>query len=124
MTDHRSSLPHITSGKLRAFAVTSPQRLAVLPDVPTLAELGYKDMTRTAWIGMWTTPDVPADAQSRMHSAMLQVLAMPDIRQRLAELGTVISTGTPATPEQLERRLTSEFAAIGETLRSINYKPE
>jgi tripartite-type tricarboxylate transporter receptor subunit TctC len=119
-----SSLPHITSGKLRAFAVTSPQRLAVLPDVPTLAELGYKDMTRTAWIGMWTTPDVPADAQSRMRSAMLQVLAMPDIRQRLAELGTVISTGTPATPEQLERRLTSEFAAIGETLRSINYKPE
>ncbi|MEY2872709.1 MAG: extra-cytoplasmic solute receptor protein, partial [Pseudomonadota bacterium] len=50
-----SSLPLIRAGKLRAFAVTSPQRMAALPDVPTLAELGYKDMTRSAWLGVWTT---------------------------------------------------------------------
>ncbi len=119
-----SSLPHINAGKLRAFAVTSPQRLAVLPEVPTLAELGYKDMTRTVWLGMWTTPDVPGEMQSRFRSAVLQVLAQPDIRQRLAELGTVVNGSNPATSEQLERKLAAEYAAIGETLRSINYKPE
>lgn len=119
-----SSLPHIHTGKLRAFAVTSSQRLAVLPDVPTMAELGYKDMTRTAWLGVWTTPDTPTDAQARLRAAMLQVLARPDVRQRLGELAIFVNTVNPATSEQLERKLASEFAAIGETLQSINYKPE
>lgn len=119
-----TSLPHINAGKLRAFAVTSLQRLAVLPNVPTMAELGYKDMTRTAWLGVWTTPDSPADAQVRMRAAMLQVLAQPDIRQRLSDLAISVNTVNSATSAQLERKLASEFSAIGETLQSINYKPE
>lgn len=119
-----SSLPLIQGGKLRAFAVTSPQRLEVLPDVPTLAELGYKDMTRTAWLGVWTTPDAPAPAQQRMRTAVLQALEQPSVRQRFADLGFAVNTSNPATSEQLVRRLATDYAAIGETLKSINYKPE
>lgn len=119
-----TSLPLIKAGKLRAFAVTSAQRMDVLPDVPTLAELGYTDMTRSAWLGMWTTSEVPAAAQQRMRSAVLQVLEQPDVRQRFAELAVTVATKNPATTAQLEKRLAAEFAAIGETLRSINYKPE
>lgn len=119
-----SSLPLIRSGKLRAFAVTSPQRMAVLPDVPTLAELGYKDMTRSAWVGVWTTPDVPAEAQQRMRAALLQAMEQPAVQQRLGDFGFTINTKAPATPEQLARQLAADYASIGETLKSINYKPE
>lgn len=119
-----SSLPLIQAGKLRAYAVTSPQRLEALPDVPTMAELGYKDMTRTAWLGVWTTPDAPSSAQQRMRGALLQALAQPAVRQRLADLGFTINTANPATPEQLARQLANEYASIGETLKSIGYKPE
>lgn len=119
-----SSLPLVRSGKLRAFAVTSPQRMAALPDVPTLAELGYKDMTRTAWLGVWTTPDVPAAAQQRMRAAVLQAMDQPAVQQRLGDFGFTINSKAPATPEQLSRQLAAEYAAIGETLKSIDYKPE
>jgi len=119
-----SSLPLIRSGKLRPFAVSSAQRMAVLPDVPTLAELGYKDMTRTAWLGVWTTPDLPFAEQQRMRTAVLQTMEQPGVRQRLGELGFVVNAGEPATPEQLARQLAIDHTSIGETLRSINYKPE
>jgi tripartite-type tricarboxylate transporter receptor subunit TctC len=119
-----SSLPFIKSGKLRAFAVSSPQRLAVLPDVPTLAELGYKGMTWTVWLGVWTTPDMPAAAQERMRSAMLFVLGLPEVRQRLRDLAIEVDTKSPADADQLAKKLASDHAAVGEALRSINYKPE
>jgi tripartite-type tricarboxylate transporter receptor subunit TctC len=93
-------------------------------DVPTLAELGYRDMTRLSWLGVWTTPDAPAAAQQRMRAAMLQALEQAPVRQRFAELGFVIHAGAPLAPEQLAQRLAAEYAAIGATLRSINYRPE
>lgn len=119
-----TSLPLIRSGKLRAFAVTSAERIAQLPDVPTLAELGYRGMTRTAWLAVWTTPDVPSEAQQHMRAATLAALAQPGVRQRLAEVAINVETRNPATPEELARRLQADHAAIGETLRSIGYQPE
>lgn len=119
-----SALPLVRAGKLRALAVTSAQRMEVLPDVPTMAELGYRDMTRLSWLGLWSTPDVPAAAQQRMRSAMLQALEQSPIKQRFADLGFGIPTGAPASSEQLTQRLAQEFAAIGATLKSINYRPE
>ena len=64
-----TSVPNIKAGKLRAFAVSSPERSHALPDVPTLAELGYPDMTRTAWLGLWGHPDAPAAMQQRLRYA-------------------------------------------------------
>lgn len=119
-----TSLPLIKAGKLRAYAVTSARRMDMLPEVPTLAELGYPDMTRSAWLGLWTTPEVPDELNRRMRSATLQVLEQPEVRRRLAELAFTVETRHPASPAQLAERLASEFAAIGETLRSINYTPE
>lgn len=120
-----SSLPLIRAGKLRALAVTSTQRMDVLPDVPTLAELGYRDMTRLAWLGVWTTPDLPAAVQQRMRNTMLQALEQAPVRQRFADLGFVINAGgSSVSPEQLGQRLTAEYAAVDATLRSINDRPE
>lgn len=57
-------LPHVKSGRLKALAVTSPQRMSLFPDAPTFAELGYKDLTEIVSIMLFTTPDVPAPIQA------------------------------------------------------------
>jgi len=119
-----TSLPLIEAGKLRAYAVTSAQRLAQLPNVPTMAELGHADMTRSAWAGLWTTPDVPAAAQQRMRAAVLQAIETPAVHQRLSQLAIELKSPTPATPEELARRLEADHAAMGATLRAIGHKPE
>jgi tripartite-type tricarboxylate transporter receptor subunit TctC len=119
-----SALPFIKSGKLHPFAVTSSQRMSLLPDVPTLAELGYKDLTRTSWVALWTTPDVPEPAQRRMREAALKALEQPALRIRFREIGVEIQTGLPMSPEQMSRQLAADHAAMGETLKAINYKPE
>ncbi len=119
-----TALPFIKAGKLRAFAVSSAQRMDLLPGVPTLAELGYSEMTRSAWLGMWTTPDTPGKAHKRMRSALLHVLEQPDVQKRLADLAFIVDTRNVPNSMQLAERLSTEFAAIGETLRSIHYSPE
>lgn len=119
-----TSIPHIKAGKLRAFAVTSPERSAALPDVPTMAELGYKDLTRTAWIALWTTPDAPVAAQRRVRDEMLKAMANAAVRDRLTVLGLTVNTARPPTPEEMSRAVAADFKSVGETLKSVNYKPE
>lgn len=119
-----TSVPHIRAGKLRAFAVSAPQRSFALPDVPTLAELGYKDMTRTAWLGLWVHPDAPAAAQQRIRDETLQALAVPALRDKLMGIGLNVPTTNPPTPEQMWQSLAADYRSIGETLRAVNYKPE
>lgn len=119
-----SSLPLIRAGKLRAFATSATRRSQVLPEVPTLAELGLAQLTRSAWIGIWTTPDAPPATRQRLRGAVLHTLNQVPVRQRILELGTDLPTGASATPEELGRRLAADHAAVGEVLRAVNYRPE
>ena len=119
-----TSVPHIKAGKLQAFAVTSPQRSHALPDVPTFAELGYKDMTRTAWLGLWTLPGHPEAAQQRIREETLKALAMPAVRNRLMAVGLNVNHQNPPTPEQMSKSLVEDHESVGAMLRSVNYKPE
>jgi tripartite-type tricarboxylate transporter receptor subunit TctC len=119
-----TSVPNIKAGKLRAFAVTSPERSPALPDVPTMAELGYKDMTRTAWLGLWCPPDAPAAAQQRVRDETLKALATPAIRDRLMLLGLAVNTARPPTSEEMWKSMAADYKAVGDTLKSVNYKPE
>ncbi|MBL8326609.1 MAG: tripartite tricarboxylate transporter substrate binding protein [Rubrivivax sp.] len=119
-----TSVPHIRAGKLRAFAVSAPERSHALPDVPTLAELGHKDMTRTAWLGLFTHPDAPATAQQRLREEALKALAVPALRDRLMAIGLGVNTSNPPTPEQMWASLAADYKSVGDMLRSVNYKPE
>lgn len=119
-----TSVQHIKAGKLRAFAVSSPERSPVLPDVPTLAELGYKDLTRVVWLALLTTPDVPAPVQQRMRDEAIKALSVPAVRERLAGLGLTFNAAKPPTPEQMSRTIAADYQSVGDVLKSVNYKPE
>lgn len=117
-----TSLPLIKAGKVRALATTAPQRVGVLPDVPTFAELGHKDLTETAWLGLWSTPDVPAAVMTRVRDAALKVTAQPLVREKLQGLG--IDPGTAITPDAMAASLKVSYERQGATLKAIGFKPD
>lgn len=90
-----SSLPHVKSGKLKALAVSWHERLDVLPDVPTYAELGYKQANEPSWFGLVAPAATPAAAVDRIQQAVAQALKEPAVRERLAGQGLYPSGTTP-----------------------------
>lgn len=117
-----TSVPLIKGGKVKAFAVTTPNRIPALPDVPTIAEAGYPKLTQVAWVGLWTTPDVPAAAQEKIRAAALKSLDNAATKAKLAALGVEI--GSKATPEELAKGLKDAYERQGAVLKAINFKPE
>lgn len=91
-----SSIGFIRSGQLRALAVTGNERSAQLPDVPTMAEAGIKDMVVTAWFGFVAPAGTPPEIVNKIQQATKKVLESPDIQKRFAEMGGVPGGNTPA----------------------------
>ena len=91
-----SSLPHVKAGKLKALAVSWPARLDVLPDVPTYAELGFKQANEPSWFGLVAPASTPAAAVLRVQQAVATALKEPAVRDRLAGQGLYPSGTTPA----------------------------
>ncbi|MDM0047381.1 tripartite tricarboxylate transporter substrate binding protein [Variovorax sp. J22R115] len=117
-----TSVPLIKAGKLKAFAVGSPKRLAALPDVPTFTELGYPKIGDVAWMGLWTTPDVPSDVQAKLREATLKVLQQPKVIERFKEQGQDI--GLPLTPDELSKSLRAASDRHAANLKAIGFQPE
>ncbi len=91
-----SSLPHVKAGKLKALAVSWPERLDVLPDVPTYAELGYPQANEPSWFGLVAPASTPAAQVLRVQQAVAAALKEPAVRDRLAGQGLYPSGTTPA----------------------------
>jgi tripartite-type tricarboxylate transporter receptor subunit TctC len=117
-----TSLPLIKSGKIKAFAVSTPKRSPVLPDVPTFTELGFPKLEALGWMGLWCTPDTPAAAQARVREATLKVLTRPAVRERLLELG--FDVGAPRSVDDIVAGLKADYERVGAVLQSIGFKPE
>lgn len=115
-------LPHVKSGRLKVYATTAPNRLSLMPEVPTFAELGYKDLTEVIWIGLWTTPDMPAAIQQKMREATLKALRDPKLREGLATLGLAAGDGT--TPDALVASLRMASDKQAAMLQAIGFRPE
>jgi len=87
-----SSMPHIKSGKLRPLAVTSAQRSAALPDVPTVEEAGgpaLKGYEASSWFGLLAPADTPPDVVQRLQQEVAKALASPAVKERLLAQGAV-----------------------------------
>jgi tripartite-type tricarboxylate transporter receptor subunit TctC len=94
-----SSMPHIKSGKLRALAVTSSQRSAALPELPTVAEAGgpaLKGYDASSWFGLLAPAGTPADIVQRVQQETAKALALPAMKERLLSQGAIPSGMTPA----------------------------
>lgn len=105
-------LPHVKSGRLRALAVSSPQRIAALPDVPTVAESGFPGWEADQWYGVVAPAGTPAAVVNRLNAEINKALALPDVAQQLAVEGAVPMPGTPQDFGELIRRELPRWATV------------
>jgi tripartite-type tricarboxylate transporter receptor subunit TctC len=102
-----TGLPQVKAGKLRALAITSSKRSALLPDVPTMEELGFKGVTVYSWQAFAAPKGLPADIKARFREAVIAGLNDPAVKPKLLELGFEIVGNTP---EQFTAFQAAEFA--------------
>jgi tripartite-type tricarboxylate transporter receptor subunit TctC len=91
-----SAIPSIQSGQLRALAVAAPRRLALLPDVPTMAEAGIIDFDVTAWNGLFAPAGTPSAIIDTLSAACAAVAKMKDVQETFAAQATELTSSTPA----------------------------
>ena len=90
-----SALPLVKSGDVRAIAVTSATRSAAAPTIPTIAESGLPGFEASSWFALLAPAGLPRDVQLRINTETVRVLALPDVREKLALLGLDVAPGTP-----------------------------
>ncbi|GAA4402245.1 tripartite tricarboxylate transporter substrate binding protein BugD [Quisquiliibacterium transsilvanicum] len=112
-----NTTPQIKGGRVRALALTAPSRLASLPDVPTAAEAGLKGFELGIWHGMYAPKGTPKPVLDKLVSAMQAALASPEVKNRFAELGSVIYPVAQQTPEALQKHLKAEIDKWGPVIR-------
>ncbi len=113
-------LPHVRSGRLRALAVSSKTRIAVLPDVPTVAESGYRGFEADQWYGLVAPAGTPADVVARLNAEVNRALALPDVAQQLAVEG---AEPMPSTPKAFGDLIAREIPRWREVVKAGNVKP-
>lgn len=114
-------LPHIKSGRLRALAVSSPQRLASLPDTPTVAESGYPGFEADQWYGVVAPAGLPAPLLTRLNAEINKALAQPEVAQQLAVEGAL---PLPGTPQEFAELIKREIPRWAEVVKAGNVKPD
>jgi tripartite-type tricarboxylate transporter receptor subunit TctC len=108
-----SAMPHIKSGKLKALAVTSAERSAALPDLPTVAEAGaLKGFEASSWFGLLAPAGTPADVVNRVQQETAKALATPAIKERMLAQGAIPSGMSPADFAALIAAETKKWAAV------------
>lgn len=121
MSSVPSALGQIKGGRLRALAVTSTKRLMDLPDVPTVAESGFKDFESSTWFGLLARAGTPEPILSRLHSEAGRALQTAEVRQKIANEGAEVLGGTP---EQFADLMKREIEKWGQVVRASGVKVE
>ena len=107
-------LQHVKSGKVKALALSGSKRQASLPDVPTFAEAGFAEFDVSLWQGVLVPAGTPPDIVARLNAEVNRVLAAPDVRARLAELGADPAGGTS---EQFAAFINGEMSRVGKLIK-------
>jgi len=116
-----SVLPIVRDGKLRALAVTSLARSPMLPDVPTVAESGFPGFEAVSWFGLMAPAGTPAPIVDKVYRQAVQIAAMDDVREKLAQLGFA-TTADP--PDVFGAIIKADIAKWAKVIRAANIKSE
>jgi tripartite-type tricarboxylate transporter receptor subunit TctC len=122
--DQVTTLPQIRSGNIKAYAVTSRDRLAVAPDIPTVDEAGLAGFYTTVWNAIWAPRGTPKNVIAKLNAAVVGALSDATIRQRLADLGQQIVPRDQQTPEALAAFHKAEIEKWWPIIKAANIKGE
>jgi tripartite-type tricarboxylate transporter receptor subunit TctC len=115
-----SATPHVTSGKLRALAVSSAQRSPVAPQVPTVAESGFPGFETATWFGLMAPAGVPQHVVTKLHAESVKALRRADVQAELASQGA--SATIDKGPEEMTQYIKSETAKWSKVIDALGLK--
>ena len=116
-----SALSLVRDNRVKALAVGSPQRSSVLPDVPTTEEAGYKGSAYNYWAGLLAPAGTPPAVIERLNKELIAVLALPEVRERLAKIG---ADPSPTSPSEFDALVVRELAENGELIKAAGIKAQ
>jgi tripartite-type tricarboxylate transporter receptor subunit TctC len=116
-----AALPLVKDGKLQALAVSTLQRAPALPDVPTTIEAGVPGSDYTFWVGMIVPSATPPAVVRRLHDEALKALALPEVKQRMAQLG---ADPLPMAPDQFNAFIRTEMDSAARIARTASLKAQ
>jgi tripartite-type tricarboxylate transporter receptor subunit TctC len=116
-----TSLPHMQAGRLRPLAVSSLQRSKTVPQIPTVAELGYPGFEAIVWFGLFAPANTPGDVVRKVHEEVARSLRAPKMQELLGSQGLEIVASTPA---QFSARVASEIAKWRKVIADAGIKAE
>jgi tripartite-type tricarboxylate transporter receptor subunit TctC len=116
-----ASIPQIKEGNVRALAITRKTRSQILPDVPTMIEAGYPEIEGDSWVGVLVPAGTPKDIISLLNREVVKIIAAPDMKARLEELGY---DPVASTPEEFAARIKVEIETWAKVIQAAHLKPE
>lgn len=118
-----NTTPHIQAGTVKAFAVTSKERVPTLSNLPTMQEAGFKDFEVGIWHGFWAPKGTPPEATKKLNEALKAALANPDFQKRMDALGARVLT-SEATPEALRAKVDQQVPQWAALFKAAGVQPQ
>jgi tripartite-type tricarboxylate transporter receptor subunit TctC len=106
------ALPHVKAGRLRGIAITSARRSTLVPELPTIAESAVRGFEAGTWYGLLAPAGAPREIVSRLNRAVVQIVQLPDVREKLAAQGAEPLAGSPEQAGEFVRREISRWAKV------------
>jgi tripartite-type tricarboxylate transporter receptor subunit TctC len=119
-----TALPHVRNGAVKAYAVTSSNRLAAAPDIPTVDEAGAPGVYISTWYGLWVPKGTPQEVIGKLTAAAMDALADPAVRARLTGLGQEIPPREEQTAQALAAHQKAEIEKWWPLIKGANIKAE
>jgi tripartite-type tricarboxylate transporter receptor subunit TctC len=116
-----AALPHIRSGKIRPLAVTTAQRISMLPDVPTATEAGLPGFQVSSLFGILAPAGTPKEIITRLNGEITKLLTLPEVKEQLLAQGAFSVT---TTPEQAAARVHQEVTMWAKVIKDADVKPD